>query len=932
MEFYHLQVNHVTNPMGYAMESPVFSWKIRNASGKHQKSARIRVASDAGMRNVLFESGELPEASGTGFEAEMTLAPCTRYYWNVEVEAENGERGISETAWFETGKLFQPWKGKWITCDSTKSRHPRFETEIRTQAGKQVERARLYICGLGLYEAYYEGEKIGEEYLAPGCNNYNQWVQYQTYDITEQLREKGTLSVLLGNGWYKGRFGFAAREDKGYYGQTWKLIAEVQIHYTDGTIDILGTDENWRVIRSSIVSSSIYDGESIDTTLPSVPEERAVLCKPPKGRLTERRSLPVTAHERFAPVKILHTSPGETIVDFGQEFAGIFLLRVKEPAGTKIHVQTGEVLSEGSLYRDNLRRAKSEFIYISDGEERIIRPHFTYYGYRYLKIEGIRELKKEDVTGLALYSDIELTGNITTGNSLVNQLFSNICWGMKSNFVDVPTDCPQRDERMGWTGDAQVFSPTALYLSDAYAFYGKYLYDMYTEQQENGGKVPDVIPAFGEETTAAVWGDAACILPWNLYLFYGDKSILRAQYESMRDWVEYIRSVDGDDAGWGRAFQYGDWLALDHPGNRTGEVRGGTDEEFIAGVYYAASAELTAKAAEELSLAEDAEKYRALAREQFARIRREYYSESGRCCIKTQTALLLTLKYGLSDNTELTRQMLEKLFSDCGKKLTTGFVGTPLLCNVLSEHGFSKLAFELLLNEEYPGWLHEVKLGATTVWERWNSLGEDGKVSDTSMNSLNHYAYGSVGEWMFRHMAGLSVRSDEYGCKKIDICPELNWDIRNVAARWDSPAGMYRLSWELLDENHVRLEISIPFDCEARVILPLAGEEAFQKLEAVCAEMGEKPRKESEGVYSLSAGEYEITYETTQALKKRYTTYLPIKELMENPKINKELGSKLSLDKIPGIFYEKSMRQIAEQFGSMGEEQLDAVDKLLAEF
>lgn len=786
MEFYHLQVNHITNPIGYAIEYPVFSWKVKNMTGKHQKSARIQVASDAEMKNILYDSGALSDASSTGFSAEMTLMPCTRYYWNVTVETDNAEQESSETAWLETGKMDEPWKGKWITCNSTENRHPRFETEVQLCPGKQVERARLYICGFGLYEVYYDGEKIGEEYLTPYCNNYNQWAQYQTYDITDQLKEKGILSVLLGNGWYKGRFGFTSREDKGYYGQTWKLIAEVQIQYTDDTTDVLGTDENWWVTRSNIISSSIYDGESIDDTLPPAPEERAVFCEPPKGKLTERRSIPVVAQERFTPTEILHTPAGETVVDFGQEFAGIFMLRVREPKGAKIHIQTGEVLQEGNFYRDNLRTAKSEFIYISDGKEKEIRPHFTYYGYRYLKIEGIRELQKEDVTGVALYSDIRLTGSITTGNALVNQLFSNICWGMKSNFVDVPTDCPQRDERMGWTGDTQVFSPTALYLSDAWAFYEKYLYDMRTEQQEKDGKVPGVIPSFGEETTAAAWGDAACILPWNLYLFYGDKSILRAYYSSMKAWVEYVHSVDGDDGGWGRAFQYGDWLALDHPGRRNEEERGGTDEGFIAGIYYAASAELTAKAAKELGFAEDEEKYRTLAKEQFARIRQEYYSPTGRCCIRTQTALLLTLKYGLSDNLELTRQMLKKLFSDCWNKLTTGFVGTPLLCNVLSEQGFSQLAYELLLNEEYPGWLHEVKLGATTVWERWNSLGEDGKVSSTGMNSFNHYAYGSVGEWMFRHMAGLAVRSDAFGCKKIEICPELNWEIKKLDAWWDS--------------------------------------------------------------------------------------------------------------------------------------------------
>ena len=325
--------------------------------------------------------------------------------------------------------------------------------------------------------------------------------------------------------------------------------------------------------------------------------EKPVLCEPPRGELAERMSLPVTIHEVFEPVRLLRTPAGEQVFDLGQEITGIFSLRVSEPAGVRIHIQTGEILQNGNFYNENLRSAKSEYYYVSDGKEKELVPHFTFYGYRYVKVEGIKDLKKEDFRGLALYSDIEEKGSLHTGHELVNRLIENVRWGLQGNFLDVPTDCPQRDERMGWTGDAQVFSPTATYLKDTYAFYAKYLYDMAREQSALGGKVPDVIPSAGLESTACVWGDAACIIPWNLYLFYGDKGILEDQFDSMRAWVDYVRTVDGSNHGWRYVFHYGDWLALDNPKGGAEEVMGATDEEFIANLYYAVIANLVSKAA-----------------------------------------------------------------------------------------------------------------------------------------------------------------------------------------------------------------------------------------------------------------------------------------------------------------------------------------------
>lgn len=926
MQIYDTKVNHLTNPLGFRMDRTVFSWKVKDANGTRQNAARIRIASDTAMQEILYDSGWEKEADSLAFPVKSDLKPRTRYYWTVAVESDAGEQETSDVQWFETAKREEDWVGKWITCDSAEKRHPYFEKEICPIAGKEVAKARLYISGLGLYEAFYNGERIGSEYFTPYSNDYNEWVQYQTYDVTEQMKHSGTLSVLLGNGWYKARFGFTAKEDVGFYGNEWKLIAELHLEYADGTEDVIGTDESWMVRRSTITFSNLYDGEHRDDTLENVPVCQASLCEAPKGNLEERMSLPVTVHEVFEPVELIHTPAGEQVFDLGQEITGLFALNVHAPAGTKIHIQTGEILQEGNFYNANLRSAKSEYFFVTDGSEQVLIPHFTYYGYRYVKVEGIADLKKEDLKGMALYSDLDPVGTMTTGHDLVNRLIENVRWGLQGNFLDVPTDCPQRDERMGWTGDAQVFSPTATYLKDTYAFYAKYLYDMAKEQRVLGGKVPDVVPSCGVESTACVWGDASCIIPWNLYLFYGDKSILEDQFESMKSWVDYIRKVDGADHGWRYVFHYGDWLALDNPVGGAEQVLGATDEEFIANLYYAVSAGLVANAAAVLSLEAEEKEYRALSEEQFDVVKKEYYSVTGRCCIKTQTALILTLKYHLSENEDLVKQQLKKLFEDSNRKLKTGFVGTPLLCNVLTDHRMEDLAYDLLLNEEYPGWLHEVKLGATTVWERWNSLLDDGTISGISMNSMNHYSYGSVLEWMFRHAAGINTIDAVPGMRKITVAPILNWKLRKMDATYDSPAGTYRSSWELPDPKHVTVRVSVPFGCSADLTLPFAGEEVYKDAANPMFSDVEN------SVCHLKPGEYAVTYELTESLKKVYSIDTPIRELQNNPETAEVLGKFVPANAIPNQYLGYSVREMSEKFGGrLPKEAMEMLDAKLRE-
>lgn len=913
MQIYDCKVNHLTNPLGFRMTRTVFSWKVKEAVGKHQTEARIQVASDEAMTQVLNDTGWSKEMDSLASKVEVELKPVTRYYWTVSVRSdasvknETGEgvpeEAVSPVQWFETGKREQPWTGKWITCNNKEPRHPIFEKKIHLAKEieadgtekKEVEKARLYICGLGLYEVYYNGKRIGDEYLTPYSNDYTQWIQYQTFDVTELMKDSAVsgvkaaadtaaptngLSILLGNGWYKGRFGFSEESRDGYWGKEWKLIAEIHLFYTDGTSEVIGTDDSWTVKRSNITFSNLYDGEHQDDTLESMPEEQAVFCEAPEGALSDRMSIPVRMHETFQPVELIHTPAGEEVFDLGQEFAGLFILRVHEPKGTKIHIQTGEVMQKGNFYNENLRSAKSEYIYISDGEEHVLMPHFTYFGYRYVKVEGVRDLKKEDFTGIALYSEMKEAGQLKTGNELVNRLVENARWGLKSNFIDVPTDCPQRDERLGWTGDAQVFSPTATYLEDTYAFYAKYLHDMGKEQSHRDGKVPDVVPSPGVDSTACVWGDAACIIPWNLYLFYGDKSILEDQFESMKSWVDYVRKVDGDNHGWRYVFHYGDWLALDNPNLGSETVMGGTDEEFIANLYYAISAGLVAKAAAVIGKKAEQEEYQKLSDEQLDVVKKEYYSPTGRCCIKTQTALLLTLKYNLSSNEELVKKQLRKLYEENDGKLKTGFVGAPLMCNILSDHGMEDIAYGLLLNEEYPGWLYEVKLGATTVWERWNSLWEDGTISGIGMNSMNHYSYGSIVEWMFRHGAGINTIDNAPGLHKISMAPTPNLEIGFMTASYDSACGTYGCGWKLISDDEIKITAEVPFGGQAELTLPYVTEEVLKDQEnPITANV-------KDGICILESGVYEVQYKMTNFLKKEYSLdATTCRELLKNKEI-----------------------------------------------
>ena len=832
-KIYAAKTNHITNPIGFNMDTIAFSWKVKGCRGQEQKHARIVISKNKTFTDICYDTGET-ELDSLSTRVEFEIQPYTRYYWKVIVATDVEEVIESDVQFFETAKMDEPWTGRWITCDSSQERHPIFSKRIEPK--KKVKRARLYICGLGLYEAYFLGEnkenseKIGDEYLTPYCNNYDQWIQYQTYDITKQAEQGGVLSVLLGNGWYKGRFGFNDPEREAYYGDEWKLIAEIHIEYKDGTKDVISSDETWSVTRSNLWFSNIYDGERRDDTLPPVEESPARIAKAPKGRLMERLSLPVKVQEEMKPAELIHTPAGEDVFDLGQEIAGIFRLRVHEPAGTTIRIQTGEVLQDGCFYNENLRTALSEYIYVSDGTEKVITPHFTYYGYRYVKVTGVRDLSCEDFTALVLYSDYESIGAIETGNDLVNKLISNIEWGMKGNFLDVPTDCPQRDERLGWTGDAQIFCRTATYLMNTYTFYKKWLHDLEVDQTPEGG-VPHVVPNIEEGRTdgnwllrqgphsAAAWADAAIINPWTMYLMYGDKDILKKQYNSMKGWIDFMRA-HAVDYIWNYKLQFGDWVALDA---EEGSYFGATPNDLTCTAYYAYSTGLFVQMAKALGKEDVAAEYEELYHKIVKKFQETFFDAEGNMTAQTQTAHIVALYFQLTPEKYITKTVegLKRLLDKENGHLVTGFVGTPYFCHALSQNHALKDAYDLLLKEDFPSWLYQVKKGATTIWEHWDGLKDDGSMWSADMNSFNHYAYGAIGEWMYRAMAGIEADPEQPGFKHAVLYPRIGGNLKYTEGNYHSVYGNVGVKWEVQGKQ-ITLTVQIPVNTTAEIRLDQA--------------------------------------------------------------------------------------------------------------
>lgn len=849
MEIYDLKVNYQKEPLGICLSGLTFSWKVRNARGKRQAAAVVTVSEDADFKRIVHESGE--DAGSCAYTPDLELAPGRTYFWRVKVTDELGDTAVSAPSSFEGGHPREEWHGVWIQPPFVKELHPVFEKEfcLEQREWEELAGARLYICGLGLYEAYINGEKAGDDFLAPYFTDYRYWLQYQTYDVQSLLRPGvNRIRVFLGNGWYKGRFGYmSGGQLREYYGDRFCLLADLYLFGQDGSARVIATDDTWTAEQSPVLSSGIYDGEVYDARKEPAaerkePAKHAGLPEaPPRGALRPMLGVRVKKKETFPVREILTTPKGETVLDFGQEITGWVVFRADVPEGVRITLQHGEVLQDGCFYRDNLRTAQAEYTFISKGEPQLARPHFTFFGFRYVKVTGMRvdETNRDGFEAWSLYSDMEETGFIRTSHSGINRLISNTKWSQKDNFLDIPTDCPQRDERLGWTGDAQIFSGTAAFYMQTGAFFRKYLKDMAFEQEEKGGAVPYVVPdvlTLGRQMNAepeydmskdqwgeagsCVWGDAATIIPWNLYLHYGNKRWLEEQYGNMRRWTDFIIRMDEQYCGgkrlWTCGFHFGDWLSLDCEGD---SLEGGTDKYFVASAFYLYSAELTAKAARILEREEAA--YYEKVKEQVRRaIREKYMRADGHLTIQTQTAYALgiCLKLFEEDELQAAGERLCGFLDQFGGHLATGFVGTAYLCPALVKTGHSDRAYGLLLNEEYPGWLYEVGLGATTVWERWNSLLPDGSVSGTGMNSLNHYAYGVIAEWIYRSVCGLNPSEEGPGCKRMVFEPYPDRRLSHAWAEYRSMAGDWLGGWEWKGDR-LLLRLTVPFDCQARLRL-----------------------------------------------------------------------------------------------------------------
>lgn len=867
MKITQIKINGIREPMGFDLPSVTVSFKVTDTPSKHPQNIRIELT-EADVSGKMLAIREGADINMAGERLDAALKPRTAYMVRVRATGDAGDSAEAETR-FETGKMEEPWQADWIGPAKDDPCHPVIRRTIRVKPG--LRRARLYGAGVGLFEAYVNGEKLGNEYLLPGVTNYETRIQTITFPVDGLHEGENELSLLLGKGWYMGVFGLELQEKN--YGSRMAVIGELHLSYEDGAEEVICTDGSFTYRPSDIVDSGIYFGETVDRTLepgewrpveviadPAASPDTANLVK---SHLSDRLSLPIAVKETLAVKEVVTTSAGETVLDFGQNFAGFPEFDADFPAGTKITLDFGEILQQGNFYRDNYRDARSRFEYTSGGTKETVRPRFTFFGFRYVKVTGWPgEVSADAFRGCVLYSDMDRTGYIKTGNEKINRLYENTLWGLKSNFIDMPTDCPQRSERLGWTGDAQIFAPTASYHMDTKAFFHKFERDLMDEQALLDGAVPNYVPNIGHKRDAtSAWGDIATFLPMTMWNSFGDKTELAYAYPMMKGWVEYMDNLDAANSErrytFRPGFQFGDWLGLD--GSSETSYKGGTDDDYLGAAYYYQSTKLTAQAAGILGYTEDAARYRTLSEKILRGILDEYFTPNGRFALDTQAAYVVALKFGLwIDRERLMSQFVERLKKD-GFRIRCGFVGAPMLCTVLAEHGLVGLAYDFLLKEGFPSWLYCVNLGATTVWERWNSVGPDGTISDTGMNSLNHYSYGSVMEFLYAY--GLGLRPAEPGWRRAVIAPHPDYRLGWMEGSYDSVAGKYVCNTRVNADGTLDVHIEVPFGCEARVELPHSGRE---------------PK-------TLCAGIYDYHYQPTKDYRKPFDGKTPLVALAANP-------------------------------------------------
>src|SRR5664280_1412849 len=844
-----LTVDHKINPVGIGNKQPAFSWKIiEKGNNVMQTAYSIRVASDEKFSpfKLVWQSGKVEsDESILQLYKGVELKSGQRYFWQVKIwDNKRKESKWSTPAFFEMGLLSpSEWKARWIELGGDTIRYspsPLFRKEF--ELIKTIASARIYVTSHGFYEVHLNGKKVGDQVLTPGWTSYGKRLQYQVYDVTDMLlKGNNAIGCLLGDGWYRGTLAWG--NNWAVYGKKLGLLLQLKIIYTDGSESMITSDETWKASNNGAIRmDDIYNGETFDATKnltgwskPGYNDknwQNVNIGNYKNDNLIASEGSPVRKIQEIKPVKIFRTPKGKLIVDMGQNMVGWLRLKVSGNKGTIVTLRHAEVLDKfGEFYTTNLRLAKCQLTYTLAGTgEEIYEPRFTFMGFRFVEVTGFPgELTTDNLTGVVVHSDMPVTGSFESSNKLINQLQHNIQWGQKGNFVDVPTDCPQRDERLGWTGDAQAFCRTAAFNLNVSSFFMKLLKDVAADQKQ-GGEVPDVIPDILNKQDAtsaqpsAGWGDIAVIAPWTMYTVYGDKKFLENQYASMKAWVEYIRKKAGESYIWKGGSKYGDWLFYHPPVNNHTEPDGYSEHDFIATSFYAYSSSILAEAAKALGNTDDAKIYSDL----FNRIKEvfinEYVTKAGRVGTNSQTSYVLALKFKLLPD-DLRSKAVEFLASDIKSRnnhLSTGFLGTPYLCHVLSDNGYTETAYDLLLQESYPSWLYPVKMGATTIWERWDGEKTDSTFQDPGMNSFNHYAYGAIGDWMYRVSAGIETMGPGY--KHIVIQPHPTQKLEYSKASFESSYGTISSGWEKKD-GKVIVKVSIPVNTTATIILPATNQE-----------------------------------------------------------------------------------------------------------
>lgn len=845
----------LTEPMLVDTATPRLSWRIETPQrGARQLAYQLRLAELSPDGTTLVNPIETPriESDRSQFLTvpDFSAKPKTRYRWqirawivdntssaNANAEATGADLGWSAPAYFETGLLGTEWPrtAAWIsdgvpTPQSTAIhvRYLRGEFDVTAKPAK----ARLYFSAFGLVEPWLNGRKVGEnDFFTPGWPDYRDRIYYVAYDVTDQIQTgRNVIGLILADGW------FSSTLMRGHQFGT-QPLASAFVELTDaaGKITTVSTDKSWQTAEGPIRAQGIYFGETFDARRDdphwSTPSNASAWEWRPvqlHGASTAVRAItahfapPVRRIEELKPVSRREISPGVFLYDLGQNMVGWARLKVRAPAGQEITLRFAEMLEpDGTPHTRNLRSAHATATYFARGDElETWEPRFSFFGFRYVELRGVDEPADDAITGVVLHSDLPRIGTFECSNPLLNQLYANTLWGQKGNFLEVPTDCPQRDERLGWTGDAQVFANTANYNFASGAFYRQWLIslrDGYRDEPGRASGFPDIAPDTGLSYGSAGWGDAAVIVPYMTWLHTGDRHVLEENFDAIQHWVD-AQARDWPDGIRRSARSYGDWLA---PGYSPWEAP--TPYVLIATAYFARTADLAARIASELGRTDAAQRNRTLFEKIKTAFRSEFIADDGKLTSDEQTAYLLALGFDLVPENlhDATAAHLERTFAEKNNHLATGFLGTPLITPVLTALGRTDLAYEVLLQETYPGWLFSVKNGATTIWERWDSWTPEHGFNSEGMNSFNHYAYGSVIEWFYDTVAGLRPDAAAPGWKHFHIAPEPGGGLTHAKATVQTPYGPATSAWRIV-ENRFELTTVIPPNTTAEIALPSA--------------------------------------------------------------------------------------------------------------